>query len=343
MPGPDPRPQLKNRRAVLRSSAAIRATGPRPQVRHPAAGSLRAPPAPPADTNERPRGVPAPRAAVPHWKGTMSHRPPDCRPGTITEPRYLGERLRASRERLAASDEAGRGRAWRLWAVCADATFGYSREADQTYVSALARAAGGMNRNEASRLLRRFHELGVFVWEPAPQGSHGISRLALPALGVPDTGHAPPTVRVEATCTAHGACTCTAHGALHSYELSNYGHELCRGVEEAGRPQGLAGGLGTEPPPTDDWLENLAALEPTEPPEPEPEPHGVLARFDTAKVEGVCARCPALKGTVATAKVEGVCAAFVHDAGATAGRSNGPPSPLSPWGPSRPPRAGARP
>jgi hypothetical protein len=108
-------------------------------------------------------------------------RPAHCEPGSITDARELGERLRASRERLAASDLAKIGRAWRLWAVCADATFGYSRAADQTYATSLGRKAG-IDRWAASEMLRRFDELGVFGWRAAPRGSHAISELSLPPL-----------------------------------------------------------------------------------------------------------------------------------------------------------------
>jgi hypothetical protein len=62
----------------------------------------------------------------------------------------LGERLRVSRERLASSPLANHGQAWRLWAACADATLGYAREADQIYLSTLARTAG-VHRTKAAR------------------------------------------------------------------------------------------------------------------------------------------------------------------------------------------------
>jgi hypothetical protein len=116
---------------------------------------------------------------------TMKHRktrPAYCEPGSLKDARELGERLRLSRERLAASELARLGSAWRLWAACADATFGYAREADRTYVVTLAAAAAGLDRKAAGRLLRRFDELGVFGWKAAPLGSHGISELSLPRL-----------------------------------------------------------------------------------------------------------------------------------------------------------------
>ena len=58
----------------------------------------------------------------------------------------------------------------------------------------LARAAGGVDRKDASRTLRRFDELGVFGWKAARRGSRGVSLLGLPHMGVPT-----PT-----TCTANG-------------------------------------------------------------------------------------------------------------------------------------------
>jgi hypothetical protein len=115
----------------------------------------------------------------------MNHgrpRPAKCEPGSLNDAREQGKRLRLSRERLANSELARLGQAWRLWAVCVDATFGYAREADQTYVVTLAAAAAGMDRKAAGRLLRQFDELGVFGWKAAPRGSHAISELSLPAL-----------------------------------------------------------------------------------------------------------------------------------------------------------------
>jgi hypothetical protein len=103
------------------------------------------------------------------------------RPGTVTNARELGERLRLSRERLAASELATIGRAWRLWAAFLDATVGYSRAADRTYATTLGKAAG-IDRQAASSLLRRFDELGVFEWHAAPRGSRAISELRLPRL-----------------------------------------------------------------------------------------------------------------------------------------------------------------
>ena len=167
-------------------------------------------------------------------------RPQDCKVGGITAGmdrttvavvRDLAERLRASRDRLAASELARHGQAWRLWSVCVAQTVGYSREADQTFASALAREAG-MHRNSTSRLLRRFDELDVFVWDAAPLGSHAASILRLPAGEL----HAPPTVRVEDSLDGHApptvrvaAPTRTPQGALHGNEQRVMGHDPCRG------------------------------------------------------------------------------------------------------------------
>lgn len=111
-----------------------------------------------------------------------THRPVNCEPGYMaSRTREMGDRLRLSRERLAASALARNTRAWRLWAACVDATVGYTREADMTYAVTLGRAAG-MDRKVSGPLLRRFDELGVFRWKAAPRGSHQRSELALPAL-----------------------------------------------------------------------------------------------------------------------------------------------------------------
>lgn len=110
-------------------------------------------------------------------------RPARCEPGSMKgrEPE-LWARVCLSRERLAASELAKVGRAWRLWSAGIDQTEGYAREADTIYIGTLARTAGAMDRKAASQLMSRFHELGVFVWKAAPRGSHGISELALPPL-----------------------------------------------------------------------------------------------------------------------------------------------------------------
>jgi hypothetical protein len=120
----------------------------------------------------------------------QARRPARCEPGSMKDPWELGERLRLSRERLlASSDLAKIGRAWRLWAACVDATFGYAREADTTYAVTLGRSAG-IDRKAASQLLHRFSELGVFVWEAAPLGSHAMSELRLPPLDRRSSGRA---------------------------------------------------------------------------------------------------------------------------------------------------------
>jgi hypothetical protein len=110
-----------------------------------------------------------------------SRRPAHCEPGSIKDARELGERLRPSRDRLLASDLAKLGRAGRLWAACADATFGYAREADMTYAVTLGDSAG-IDRKAAAKFLHRLSDLGVFVSYAAPLGSHAMSELRLPSL-----------------------------------------------------------------------------------------------------------------------------------------------------------------
>lgn len=116
-------------------------------------------------------------------------RLPQCEPDSIKDTKDLGKRLRQSRERLAGSELARIGQAWRLWAACVEQTAGWAREADQIHLGTLAREAAGVHRNAASKLMRRFDELGVFRWEAAPRGSHGISLLTLPSLDAPSRVH----------------------------------------------------------------------------------------------------------------------------------------------------------
>lgn len=114
-------------------------------------------------------------------------RPANCEPGAMADrTKELASRLRVSRERLMESDMTRNTRAWRLWAACVDATVGYTREADQTYVIGLATRAG-MERQVASHLLQRFNELGVFSWNSGPRGSHTPGMLTLPSGGQSDT------------------------------------------------------------------------------------------------------------------------------------------------------------
>lgn len=145
-------------------------------------------------------------------------RPAHCEPGSLKGAKELGERLRLSRERLAASDLARLGSAWRLWAACADATFGYAREADTIYLTTLARTAG-VHRSKAGPLLRRFDELGVFVWKAAPRGSHGISELGLPHVApqLHEGAHVAPPLRDEPS-------SCSPQGSPQSTEVIR--HEL---------------------------------------------------------------------------------------------------------------------
>ncbi len=174
-------------------------------------------------------------------------RPPDTLPGSAApndrRQRDLAERLRASRDRLAASDLAHRGQAWRLWSVCVAQTFGYTRLADRTYAVALGREAG-LDRKAAASLLRRFDELGVFGWEAAPHGSHAASTLRLPPQGVPTppegVAQGVPTPPEARQATSSGG----AHAPLHSNESLSHGHDPCRGVPE--NPCGLEGHEGLE-------------------------------------------------------------------------------------------------
>lgn len=99
----------------------------------------------------------------------------------------LGQRVRLSRERLAASELASTVRAWRLWAVCIDYTASYTRASYQTFVVTLGREAG-VKPQVASGLLRRFDELGVFCWKAAPRGSKLASELGLPELSPTQSG-----------------------------------------------------------------------------------------------------------------------------------------------------------
>jgi len=83
-----------------------------------------------------------------------------------------------SRRRLAASELATSARAWRLWSVCMDFTADMGLAENRVYVTHLAREAG-VDRSDAGKLLRRFAELGIVGWDPAPQGSRTrvISRV----------------------------------------------------------------------------------------------------------------------------------------------------------------------
>jgi hypothetical protein len=117
-----------------------------------------------------------------------TRRPAHCQPGSMTDARELGKRLRCSRERLTESELAKSARAWRMWAACVDATFGYAREGDLTYAATLGNTVG-VDRWAASKLLQQFNELGVFVWIPAPRGSRGISELRLPQLEIRSANH----------------------------------------------------------------------------------------------------------------------------------------------------------
>jgi hypothetical protein len=212
-----------------------------------------------------------------------TRRPAHCQPGSITDARELGERLRLSRERLAASELADQGQAWRLWAACVDATFGYAREADQIYLTTLARNACGVHRNAASRIMRRFDELGVFVWKAAPRGSHAISELRLPPL------HALPTVHEDhASCTVNGALQSneamsvefraqhSSSGALHSSLIG--ASDRSEGSEDWHAERHAGPQAGPEPDGLDDELDaavRAAYADPTE--------AAVLARFGEAE------------------------------------------------------------
>jgi hypothetical protein len=175
----------------------------------------------------------------------------------------MAERLRLSRERLLASDLKQNTRAWRLWAACVEATVGYTREADQTYVVGLARRAG-MERQVASQLLQRFSELGVFAWASGPRGSHAPGMLALPSGGQSDTmSHAAQGVKVtplhsgelsvESMSNAVSIDTGTHHSPLIDAPDSVEGSEEWRAERHAG-PEAL-------PEPAWDPVELAAALE----------------------------------------------------------------------------------
>lgn len=169
---------------------------------------------------------------------TPTNRQPDCRPGSITDTRHLAERLRASRERLAASDLAGQARAWRLWSACVAQTFDMGRAADTIYVTELARLSG-IDRTAAGRLLLRFHELDIFGWDPAPRGSHGISRLYLHAASAPHEQHG------HAASAPHVASqtgpTCGVSAALQSNVLLSVGVGVEVGRNEAQEEEGQGG------------------------------------------------------------------------------------------------------
>ena len=144
-------------------------------------------------------------------------RPAQYEPGAMANnTKEAGERLRLSRERLMASDLKQNTRAWRLWATCVEATVGYTREADQTYVVGLARQAN-MERQVASKLLEQFTELGVFDWRSGPRGSHTPGILTLPS-----GGHSGTVSR--ASGGQSGTVSTAAQGVrvtpLHSNELS---------------------------------------------------------------------------------------------------------------------------
>jgi hypothetical protein len=224
----------------------------------------------------------------------MDHRttrPAHCEPWSITDVRELGDRLRLSRERLETSELVHNGPAWRLWAACVEATFGYGRAADQIYVGTLARLAR-MKRQKASPLLDRFNELGVFVWDKAPRGSHGISELGLPPLST----CAPMGTMTDGTCAPVGTMSAPAGGLhvppggpLHSYVVESHvvqSTELITskaselGSSETGAPERDAPvSRPPEPEPeTVDPVELAAALEESLAGyEPEPDPYADLS------------------------------------------------------------------
>jgi hypothetical protein len=142
-------------------------------------------------------------------------RPAPFRAGHLKDnPAELLGRVLVSQERLAASELARVSQAWRLWSSCIARTAGEAKGADMAYATTLGEAAG-VHRNAATRLLRRFDELGVFGWKAAPRGSRGLSELTLPPLDGPARftgGHAPSKVH-------EGAATRTVDGALPCIEL----------------------------------------------------------------------------------------------------------------------------
>jgi len=184
--------------------------------------------------------------------GRKSRRPAHCEPGSLTNATELGARLRLSRERLAASELATIGSAWRVWAACADATFGYAREADTTYVVVLGNSAG-VDRKATSNFLRRFDELGVFVWDAAPAGSRRMSELRLPRL---DTRSKRP-VNSDETIQSGGSgasLQCNTHEVLRRSYVEGVGSHPGDGASEGpktselGNPSAEAGMPRTGPP-----------------------------------------------------------------------------------------------
>lgn len=156
-------------------------------------------------------------------------RPAHCEPGSMEgrEPE-LWARVCLSRERLASSELANSGQAWRLWSACVGATEGYTREADTIYVMTLAQLAGGVDRKAASQILRRFGELGVMAWKAEPRGSHRISELGLPPLN----GARRPMNDLQGRPTPHedGAST-DLHAPLQSNELRVLSYDSVEGVD----------------------------------------------------------------------------------------------------------------
>ena len=190
----------------------------------------------------------------------MKHRktrPADARPGSNTNARELGERLRASRERLAGSELANSGQAWRLWAACADATVGYAREADLIYMSTLAREAD-VHRTNAGPILQRFDELGVFGWTAAPRGSRAISELRLlhVAPGLHDTAHMHRPGYMNSD-KAHQSCS--PHGALQPLPTS-MGSTVITTTHRDAEPEETSAETGTPAAGTPQKLRALESL-----------------------------------------------------------------------------------
>ena len=154
-----------------------------------------------------------------------------------------GRRSRLSRQRLMESEElSGLARAWRLWAVCNELTAGYSKSADRIHVVTLANLAG-IRADKASRLLRDFDRLGIFIWrKDAGRKSPGF--LALPSWVEPDGKPKPERKPKCPECSSTDV-------ARHTSDL--YGVSwVCLDCSHTEQQWSLEEGLGQAP----DWASN---------------------------------------------------------------------------------------
>lgn len=197
-------------------------------------------------------------------------RPPEAEPGSL-DSKEAGARVRLSRKRLAASDLGGTVRAWRLWAVCVEATASYGRAADLTFATALAKRAG-IPHGMASKFLRQFDELGVFQWpREERRGDRKARLLALP--GAWDVATLPSHEGGDvATLPSHESAARGHRVApLHNLEMSVVRQDSQGG---GGTPQGdgqhapgatgvtsQASGQEASHPSADDVARTVASLE----------------------------------------------------------------------------------